>query len=1384
MSTVNSTRIEMLSKENYDTWCLQAEALLVKNDTWGYVSGQMEMPPTPTGTEAEKAKMQSAIDAWKIGDRKAKADLILSISPSELKQIRGCETSQQVWKKLESIFASKGPARKASLLKQLILQKMVEGDDVREHIKRFGDIVDKLEAMNLVIPKDLLSIMLLYSLPETYENFRCAVETQDELPDCEKLKVKILEESEARKQTNKESVSGAMIAAKNASPKPGNCKGHNTKFENKKFPYKCSKCRKFGHRAADCRSKRQVHDNDKISFHAMSSKSEAVMKTEVVDLRNSWCLDSGCTAHLCWDKNTFGKWSPAGRGRLNLASNTSTAVEAKGTVQLQASIGANTRSVNLENALYVPDLRTNLLSVAKITDKDCEVVFKRNNAVVRDRNGDVRLVADRIGDLYYLRQSKESSYIAESSAEMQMWHERLGHLNFQDLKELVKKNVATGIKFVTIERQPHCDVCIKGKLSTLPFSERTTKSKRPLEIIHSDICGPMRTESNGRGKYFVTFIDDYSRWCEVYILKNKSDVFQAFRNYKSHVEKQTGHQIKALQSDNGKEYCSNIFTEYLRSHGIKRRLSAPYTPQQNGVSERKNRTLVEMARCMIIQSGLPPSFWAEAICCANYIRNRCPSRSLEGKTPFELWKRKLPNMKHFQIFGSKAFVLNKEINQDKFGSRSKEGVFVGYSDESKAYRIWIPNERKIAITRDVKFVDVIKRVQGDVDIISSQTKSGAMELIEANDYFEDKSIEIAHDNIETSENKEEESPKIKRGKGRPRIIRSGQKGRPKKSYNTAKETRIHSQSMNDVPINSEQEDTPEIIMSGELEDDVFEPTTPLATTDDEVDENLDTDVVAYAFNAELNWKEALNGQDSEEWKTAIANEVKGLIKNSTWELVNRPEDRNIVGCRFVLTNKRDADDKITRRKARLVAQGFTQVPGIDFDRTFAPVARLESIRLLLAIAAKYQLCVHQIDITTAYLNGNLNEEIFMKTPPILGDILDEIVNSEPKNSVISRKCKLMIDSLNKGNQVCRLKKALYGLKQAGRQWNLTFDSKLRQIGLKPINADPCVYVAWKNKEILLLTIYVDDVLIASRNLDWIKEIKLQLAKNFEVKDLGTAKYCLGIEIKQDSNGIIISQKGYIRDLLRKFHMEEAKTLSIPIQPGTRLIKEKGDIKEDTCPYRELVGGLMYAAVSTRPDIAHVVSILAQFNSCYTKVHWGAAKRVLRYLHGTINYGLHYAKGDQGITGFVDADWGRCTIDRTSYTGFAFTLSNAAISWKSQKQRSVALSSTEAEYMALSEAMKEAIHLKGFINELGLHDLEEIIIYNDNRGAKLLAESHVFHQRTKHIDIRYHFIRDVISKRSIKLDHMPTEEMPADVLTKALSGPKHYKCLSKLGFHNI
>lgn len=255
-------------------------------------------------------------------------------------------------------------------------------------------------------------------------------------------------------------------------------------------------------------------------------------------------------------------------------------------------------------------------------------------------------------------------------------------------------------------------------------------------------------------------------------------------------------------------------------------------------------------------------------------------------------------------------------------------------------------------------------------------------------------------------------------------------------------------------------------------------------------------------------------------------------------------------------------------------------------------------------------------------------------------------------------------------------------------------------------------------------------------------------------------------------------------MLTRFGMSDCKPVSTPLVLGDKLTMDPdadddGDHPKDKYPFRELIGALMYAATATRPDIMHAVSALSQFNSCYSTKHWVAAKRVLRYLRGT-DHRLTFSADQLPLQGFADADWGNCVIDRRSYTGFTFILSGAAVTWESRKQRTVALSSTEAEYMAISDATKEAMYLKTFLEELGHKKLAEITLFNDNRGANCLAENPIYHARSKHIDLRHHYIRQVLGEKMLKLSYLPTEEMLADVLTKPLPGPKHSEMSRSLG----
>ena len=365
---------------------------------------------------------------------------------------------------------------------------------------------------------------------------------------------------------------------------------------------------------------------------------------------------------------------------------------------------------------YVPDLRTNLLSVSRAKDHGYTVTFGKTEAVITNHQDKVVLRAHRHSNLYFVNGMRDSVNNTNSvmtyseKSNINKWHEKLGHLNERDLKLMAKKGLVYGLELKDSEKLSGCEVCALEKQTRLPFPRtKSEKGNKLLEIVHSDVCGPMRHASAAGKRYFITFIDDKSRWCEVYLIKNKSEVFSKFKEYKEMAERQTGHKIKAIQSDNGTEYCNREFDTYLKEHGIVRRLSASHTPQQNGVAERKNRTLVEMARCMMRQAEAPPHLWAEAIYNANYTRNRCPTSALNVGIPYSEWTGQIPTVRHMQVFGT--------------------GILLGYAQEAKAYRVYFPQSRSTVVSRDVKFVGEIGFKSKYQEILEEKEEENEIEVI-------------------------------------------------------------------------------------------------------------------------------------------------------------------------------------------------------------------------------------------------------------------------------------------------------------------------------------------------------------------------------------------------------------------------------------------------------------------------------------------------------------------------------------------------------------------------------------------------------------------------------------------------------------------------------
>lgn len=557
------------------------QALLIKNDEWGYVSGEITKPAL-IGDDSTSVK---AISERIKNDNKAKSDIILSICASELKQIKNCETSRDVWLKLKDVYQSKGPARKATLLKQLTLQRMEEGGDIREHLNKFFDAVDKLCEMEVTVNPDLLTIMLLYSLPNTFDNFRCAIESRDVLPTPEALRIKIIEESDARNSDSRNSSQNAMYVEKQQKKWSSITKNDGNKFKKLNKPeIRCYRCKRVGHKANECRSKFQ---NKQTAKNVENAKDVDLFISEALHTHQDntrWCLDSGATSHLCKEISKFTRLCEDGPGKLNLANDTSTDVTAKGIVSITTGKPKEMTNVTLNNTLHVPDLRTNLLSVAKITDNNLQVLFKKDCALIMGTNKEIEIKANRVGDLYFVDEVQNptcNSVNDNSYKELEKWHRRMGHINVKDLLVASKKGIIRGINLKNTNYNFRCDICFRGKMTRTPLPKRSDKDVDLLEIIHSDVFGPVRVESHRKSKYMVTFTDDKSRWTEVRFLNSKKDILKIFREFVSMVENQKNKKIKCLQTDNGCEYVNSEFDGFLKGRGIRRRLSVPYTPNFN-----------------------------------------------------------------------------------------------------------------------------------------------------------------------------------------------------------------------------------------------------------------------------------------------------------------------------------------------------------------------------------------------------------------------------------------------------------------------------------------------------------------------------------------------------------------------------------------------------------------------------------------------------------------------------------------------------------------------------------------------------------------------------------------------------------------------------------
>lgn len=866
-------------------------------------------------------------------------------------------------------------------------------------------------------------------------------------------------------------------------------------------------------------------------------------------------------------------------------------------------------------------------------------------------------------------------------------------------------------------------------------------------------------------------------------MKEKSEVGMIFANFHKMVQTQFQTSIQILRTDNGREYYHSILGSYLQKHGIIHQSSCVNTPQQNGIAERKNRHLLEVTRSLMLAANVPSQYWGDAVLSATYLINRMPSKVLKFNTPYHTLQSSYPNTHLFtsiplKIFGSTAFVHNHQPNRSKLDPKSVKCIFLGYSPHQKGYKCYSPSTRKFYYSMDVTFFENQPyypkvAIQGERTQIEQESQLWPIAEIEMDTV---ETLETASPIIEhTSETHETEPSNPSTQADKPLLVYSRRRQKPQTEPEACTFPK-QSESSSQIP------ELPEIHQGNTIPNPEFNiPNTefsdldmPIAIrkgvrscTQHPIGNFISYEKLSQGYRAFItsvdniqiprDIQEALKHPD---WAAAVEEEIHALEKNGTWDLSTLPVGKKSIGCKWIFSIKYNTDGSVNRYKARLVAKGFTQSYGVDYEETFAPVAKLNSVRVILSLAVNLDWPLHQLDIKNAFLNGELEEEVYMGIPPGL-------------------------ESARTSGKVCRLRKSLYGLKQSPRAW---FDRLTRVVkgdGFIQCQTDHTMFIKHSQEgKLALFIVYVDDIIITGDDHEEAIKLKRLLAREFEVKDLGLLKYFLGMEIARCKDGISMSQRKYTLDLLKETGMLGCKPADTPMEPA-----KKGGIDVESPPtnrdrYQRLVGKLIYLT-HTRPDIGFAVSMASRFMTKPTEIHMKAVYRILQYLKGTPGRGLHFKKNlNRGIEVFTDADWAGSTTDRKSTTGYCSFVWGNLVTWRSKKQSVVARSSAEAEFRAMSYGICEGIWLQRMFKELKIPSNYTMKVWCDNKAAISIAKNPVHHDRTKHVEIDRHFIKEKIDNNIINLEYTPSQLQRADILTKALLKPTYENLRSNLGMIDI
>ena len=1200
--------------------------------------------------DERREKYENAVDLWRTHDFAVQRQIVHNIPDSIFIRIQNLSTAAEMWDALRRDFEGRNQIVQNELRNRLALAKCGENENVREHVDRMRYMHEELSGMGVTIADGEYVAMLTKSMPKSYGHFFAAILAATHASGNSLMPSAVMDyavsEFDRRQIENAPKQRGSTTgdtALYTFATDPGRSGRRGRRKAKGDDTRKCFNCGEAGHLKRNCQKPKQEGDKAKESGNGNANKgastgtskaplpsaSIAEVKEPTPPPRDVYSaaaftgyagetrgaiFDSGCTAHVSPYRELFTNYTPIDSIPITAANKTYFQAIGRGDVEVALPNGRDTTRMILRNVLHCPGIAFTLVSMSVMDRAGYSFTLKDSWLSVIAPNGTKIADIPLENGLYRIPVQGHVASIAaggELTVRIDELHRRLGHLGVDACRDAVRRGMVDGVKLVDANAPAiNCEPCARSKAAEKSFPKESP-TPRVVEYggrIHSDVWGHAPVKSLGGREYMLTFTDEHTREVTVYFMAKKSDTFEAYKLFEAWVSTHRQAKIKILRTDRGGEYLSNAFKKYLETNGTHHELTVHHSPSQNGVSERLNKTLVLRARACLIETDLPGYLWAEALQYAVWTKNRTPTRTLKDKTPLEMATGSRPDLRDIHAWGTKGYV--RVEGRGKLEPQADPAFFVGYDHQSKGYRMYWPNKRSISTERNVQWAD-----RGPAQLEGEK-----------------------HTSVNQAEPRDPINPIT-------------QNPAPPISQDAVLPTGLQTRRAANAAV-------------------AFDSAAPwdLGTS------VLDCCAAYWALSGEI-IREPRNPKDAKtlpqwpQWLSAMEEEMRRIDELGTWELVLMPSESNVVGCKWVYKVKRDQKGDVSRYKARLVAQGFTQVPGVDYVDTFAPVAKFSTLRVLLALAASCDWEIHQMDVKNAYLNGKLTETIYMKQPP-------EFVDPE------------------KPKHVCRLARGLYGLRQSGRVWYQTLAKAFKALGFDVCAVDHAVFVSHKPEPKVIVAASTDDLLMISECLKRLEAVKRGLENHFEMTDLGEAHWLLGVEIRRDraKRTLSLSQGAYVQTVLGRFNLENANTVTSPMDPSVHLTKSQSpatdEEKEDmaSVPYRELIGSLMYAAVATRPDIAHAVTALSQFLENPGHAHWQAAQRVVKYLKGTGDFGLTYGLAD-GVgmpagkpVGYTDADFAS-QEHRHSVSGYAFLVHGGAVSWSSKTQAVIALSSTEAEYIA-------------------------------------------------------------------------------------------------------